>query len=191
MNGYRIFQVTKDKDGKETQAIYPIVDKKPVPYDNKDDAIADYEVRLGQALASDNENQATYLLILGTVGEAVKQSYTAKTYTVTKTDDEGKEIEVEVPYEISPRLIDIKVTGKDGEVPNMAKYDTDRDVHSNFHLKLGRAMQDDDTRAIALYGIDTHGSGIEQEHWVRTFEAPAPEPTPEEELILSTAPAEA
>lgn len=183
MNGYRIFQVTKDKDGKETQAIYPIVDKKPVPYDNKDDAIADYEVRLGQALASDNENQATYLLILGTVGEAVKQSYTAKTYTETKTDAEGKEIEVTVPYEISPRLIDIKVTS-DGEAPNMAKYDTVQDVHSNFHLKLGRAMQKDSGAiSIALYGIDTHGGNIEQTHWVRTIEAPAPEPTPEPENV--------
>jgi hypothetical protein len=183
MNGYRIFQVTKDKDGKETQGIYPIVDKKPVPYDNKDDAIADYEVRLGQALASDNENQVTYLLILGMVGEVVRQSYTAKTYTKTKTDAEGKEIEVPVQYEISPRLIDIKVTEKDGEVPNMAKYDTVQDVHSNFHLKLGRAMQNTDTRAIVLYGIDPNGSGIEQEHWVRTYEAPAPEPTPEPENV--------
>lgn len=170
MDGYRIFQVIKDKDGKETQGIYPIVDKQPVPYDNKDDAIADYEVRLGQALASDNENQATYLLILGTVGEAVRQSYTAKTHEV-----EG----VEVPYEISPRLFDIKVTSE-GETPNMAKYDTVQDVHSNFHLKLGRAMdKNSGVLAIALYGIDTHGSGIEQAHWVRTYEAPAPEPEPE------------
>ena len=170
MNGYRIFQVTKDKDGKETQGIYPIVDKKPVPYDNKDDAIADYEVRLGQALASDNENQATYLLILGTVGEAVRQSYTAKTHEV-----EG----VEVPYEIYPRLIDIKVTSE-GEVPTVAKYDTVQNVNSNFHLKLGRAMdKNSGVTCITLYGIDAHGSGLDSTHWVRTFEAPAPEPTPE------------
>lgn len=172
MDGYRIFQVIKDKDGKETQGIYPIVDKKPVPYDNKDDAIADYEVRLGQALASDNENQATYLLILGTVGEAVKQAYVAKTHT--ETDKDGKEIEVK--YEISPRLIDVKVT-KDGEVPNIAKYDTVNDVHSNFHLKLGRAMQNHDVMAIALYGVGTLGESLDTTHWVRT--APIVEPEPE------------
>lgn len=150
MNGYRLFSITKDKDGKETQGIYPGAD---TVYTSEDEAVADCEVRLGNAMKSDNTNLATYLMVMDDVGNAIRQSYIASGET-----------------EIQPRLIDIKASKTNGEKANMAKYDTVNDVHSNFHLKLGRAMQDADCLAIVLYGIDTHGSALDTTHWVRTYQ---------------------
>lgn len=150
MNGYRLFYVQKDKDGKETQGIYPGAD---TVYQTEDEAVAEYEVKLGNAMKSDNTNLATYLMVMDDTGNAIRQYYLASGET-----------------EIQPRLIDIKASVKNGEKANMAKYDTVNDVHSNYHLKLGRAMQAADCLAIVLYGIDTHGSALDTTHWVRTYQ---------------------
>lgn len=164
MNGYRLFQVLKDKDGKETQSIYPVNDV----YHNEDEAVSEYEIRLGNAMKSDNTDLANYLMVMNDVGQPIRQSYIAKTYPVTRLDANGKEFTENVQYEITPRLIDIKATKDGAEVANMAKYDTVNDVIANYHLKLGRAMQNNDVIAIVLYGIDTHGGGLDSTHWVRT-----------------------
>lgn len=171
MNGYRLFYVQKDKDGKEKQGIYPVSeDGKQLVYQTEDEAVSEYEIRLGNAMKSDNTDQATYLMVMNEVGQPIRQSYIAKTYPVTHLDANGEEITEDVPYEIFPRLIDIKATKDGAEVASMAKYDTVNDVHSNYHLKLGRAMQNNDVIAIVLYGIDTHGGGLDSTHWVRTYQ---------------------
>lgn len=150
MNGYRVFQITKDKDGKETQGIYPANDA----YQTADEAIADYEVRLGTALGSNNTALATYIMVMDQyVGQAVRSEF------------------IGGDNEISPRLIDIKATQSEGEKANIAKYDTVQDVQSNFHLKLGRAMQNDDVTGFIVYGIDTHGKEIGSTIWSRTVKA--------------------
>ena len=149
MNGYRLFYVQKDKDGKESQSIYPV----DGVYQNEDEAVSEYEIRLGNAMKSDNTDLANYLMVMNEVGQPIKQSFLSKNDT-----------------EISPRLIDIKATKDGTEVANMAKYDTVNDVHSNYHLKLGRAMQNNDVIAIVLYGIDSKGGGLDSTHWVRTYQ---------------------
>lgn len=166
MNGYRLFSIIKDKDEKETQSIYPTEGV----YQNEDAAISEYEVRLGTAMKPDNTNLATYLMAMNDAGQPIRQSYIAKTYPVTRLDANGEEITEDVPYEISPRLIDIKAMKNGTEEATVAKYDTVNDVHANYHLKLGRAMQNKEVMAIVLYGIDTHGNQIEQNHWVRTYQ---------------------
>ena len=174
MNGYRLFSVIKDKDGEETQSIYP----KEGVYQNEDAAVSEYEVRLGTAMKSDNTNLATYLMVMNPVGEAIRNAYIAKTYDVTVINAGGEEITEAVQYEITPRLIDIKAMKDGTEEANVAKYDTVNDVHSNYHLKLGRAMQNKEVMAIVLYGIDTHGNQIEHNHWVRPIEPTVEEPEP-------------
>lgn len=148
MNGYRLFSIVKDKDGKESQSIYPV----DGVYQNEDEAVSEYEVRLGNAMKSDNTDLAIYLMVMNEVGQPIRQSFLSK-------DD----------AEVSPRLIDIKATKGGEEVVNMAKYDTVNDVNSNYHLKLGRAMQNNDIIAIILYGIDIKGGGLDSTHWVRTY----------------------
>lgn len=155
MNGYRLFNIIKDKDGKESQSIYPV----DGVYNSEDEAVSEYEIRLGNAMKSDNTDLANYLMVMNEIGQPIRQSFLSKDDT-----------------EITPRLIDIKATKDGAEVANMAKYDTVNDVHSNYHLKLGRAMQNDDVLAIVLYGIDTHGGGLDSTHWVRTYQ-PAEETT--------------
>lgn len=171
MNGYRLFYVQKDKDGKEKQGIYPVSeDGKQLVYQNEDEAVSEYEVRLGNVMKSDNTDLATYLMVMNDVGQPIRQSYIAKTYPITRLDANGKEITENVQYEITPRLIDIKATKDGEEAANMAKYDTVNDVIANYHLKLGRAMQSKDVIAIVLYGIDSFGGNVIGTHWVRTYQ---------------------
>lgn len=156
---YRLYEVTKTTE-KETQRI--------IEYQSLTGAIADYEVNLGNALKADEP--AHLFLLLDNIGKVV--STKDKTYF----DFLGEE-------EISPRLIDTLKTGTGEEYEekaNMAKYDELIDVHANYHLKLGRAMKNVDTREIWLYGMDKKGNRIEYGQWVNTDDS-VEEPVEEEQ----------
>ena len=160
---YRLFEVIKTSE-KESQSIYP--------YGNFTDATADYDIKLGTAMKAERE-LAHLLLILDEEGRTVANKFLAQTH---EEEVDGKT--VITTETISPRLIDIKIT--DEEKANMAKYDTENDVHANFYLKRGRAKQDAEVKAIILNGIGIHGEQIDYDNWVRPIEQEE-EPTPEPE----------
>ena len=128
---YRLYEVTKKAD-KETQRI--------LDFPTSVGARGEYETNLSNAIKATDE-EAHFLMILDQVGNIVCKKFVG----------DG---------EITPRLIDVK-SDAEGEHPNMAKYDTLKDVEANFHMKYGSALKKTDVLAIMLRGIDQKGNSLE------------------------------
>ena len=121
----------------------------------------------------DANNQAKLILLLNNIGEVVESGSHFKTHEVEEEIEtiggETETVTREVEYELSPRLIDVRVT--DSEVGNIAKYDTVFDVIANYHTKLGSAKKNADVKAMMLRGIDGKGNQVEYTYWVRPYES--------------------
>ena len=164
---FRLIEITRISDT-ESQAI--------LDFESEIEASGELHSKLGAAMKAETY-QAELLLLLNNIGEIVESGSHFKTYEVEEeieTDGgETETITTEVEYELSPRLIEIKVT--DSEAANMSKYNTTFDVTANYHTKLGAAKKNADVRAEMLRGIDGKGNQVEYTYWVRPIEI-----TPEE-----------
>ena len=162
---FRLVEITRVADN-ETQALRE--------YASEVEASGELHYRLGSAM-KDETTQVKLLLLLNNIGEVVESGSHFKTHEVEETieteNGETETITTEVEYEVSPRLIDVKVT--DSEVGNIAKYDTNLDVTANYHSKLGAAKKSADVKAIMLRGIDGKGNQLEYTYWVRPATVPS------------------
>lgn len=159
---FRLIEITRISDT-ESQAT--------IDFASEVEASGELHSRLGAAMKAETY-QAELLLLLNNIGEIVERGTHFKTYEVEEeieTDGgETETITTEVEYELSPRLIEIKVT--DSEAANVFKYNTTFDVTANYHSKLGSAKKNLAVKAEMLRGIDGKGNQVEYTYWVRPIE---------------------
>ncbi len=159
---FRLIEITRISDA-ESQAT--------LDFESEVEASGELHTKLGAAM-KDETYQAELLLLLNNIGEIVENGSHFKTYEVEEeieTDGgETETITTEVEYELSPRLIEFKVT--DSEVANVSKYNTTFDVTANYHSKLGSAKKKSTVKAEMLRGIDGKGNQVEYTYWVRPIE---------------------
>ena len=159
---FRLIEITRISDT-ESQAT--------LDFASEVEASGELHSRLGAAMKAETY-QAELLLLLNNIGEIVERGTHFKTYEVEEeieTDGgETETITTEVEYELSPRLIEIKVT--DSEAANVSKYNTTFDVTANYHSKLGSAKKNLAVKAEMLRGIDGKGNQVEYTYWVRPIE---------------------
>lgn len=159
---FRLIEITRISDA-ESQAT--------LDFESEVEASGELHSKLGSAMKTETY-QAELLLLLNNIGEIVESGSHFKTYEVEEEiETDGGETETtttEVEYELSPRLIEIKVT--DREVANVSKYNTTFDVTANYHSKLGSAKKNSAVKAEMLRGIDGKGNQVEYTYWVRPIE---------------------
>lgn len=159
---FRLIEITRIADT-ESQAI--------LDFESEVEASGELHSKLGAAMKAETY-QAELLILLDNIGKIVESGSHFKTYEVEEeVETEGGETETittEVEYELSPRLIEIKVT--DSEVANVSKYNTTFDVTANYHSKLGSAKKNLAVKAEMLRGIDGKGNQVEYTYWVRPIE---------------------
>jgi hypothetical protein len=121
------------------------------PYESKDALEGDFEYKLGVAMEA---NADKILVGIDNTGSII---------FMAKTGD----------HVFSPRLYEAKYTNE--EQVNLAKYDSEEQLHARFHNKKGAAIKNLSVIHEVLVGLNGAGNVIESCNWVRTYEPEEPE----------------